>query len=142
MEIDDIVTCYFRLGFRNKEILQALAYNHRTVISIRTLKRITKRLSLYRRKNNSDLLYVALFITKQCQESGSQHGYKWMHSKCVLEGFKVTQENVRLLLQVIDPDGVKIRSKRRLRRRAYCSRGPNAVWHIDGYSKTMYTGAP
>ena len=38
-------------------------------------------------------------------------------------------------LQKLDPDGVGDRRKKRLRGRAYHSKGPNFIWHIDGYDK-------
>jgi hypothetical protein len=56
--------------------LAALAINHRIVISMRTLKRTLARQHLFRRKNYSDLLDVAIFIHEQLEQSGSQHGYR------------------------------------------------------------------
>ena len=47
----------------------------------------------------------------------------------------VSRETVRLALRIIDPDGVAQRLSRRLRRRQYKARGPNCLWHIDGYDK-------
>lgn len=39
------------------------------------------------------------------------------------------------MLQQMDPVGVADRRQHRLRRRTYSSRGPNDVWHADGYDK-------
>ena len=58
-----------------------------------------------------------------------------MHRECVKEGFVISQQDIRILLHILDPEGVKLRSQRRLRRRRYSSRGPNWCWHIDGYDK-------
>jgi hypothetical protein len=80
---------------------------------------------------------VALYIVEQCNEVGQQHGYRWMHYKCVSNGFVVSQETVRILLQIVDPSGVDCRRKKRLRRRLYESPGPNFVWHVDGYNKAL-----
>ena len=33
------------------------------------------------------------------------------------------------------PVGVECRKRKRLRRRAYHTKGPNSVWHIDGHDK-------
>jgi len=44
-------------------------------------------------------------------------------------------EVIRLLLSILDPDGVNLRTARRLRRRQYFAKGPNSVWHVDGYDK-------
>lgn len=132
MEQEHLITCYFSLGFTNNEILVLLAQKHGIVISIRTLKRRMKLLKLFRRKEKSDIIDVALYITKQCRETGRDHGYRWMHRKCISEGFVVSQHIVRCLLLIIDPLGVSNRRKRRLRRRQYESPGPNYVWHVDG----------
>lgn len=40
-----------------------------------------------------------------------------MHRKCINSGFVGKQETVRSILKVIDPEGVKIRSCKLLRRR-------------------------
>lgn len=135
MALDDMVRIYFQLGLNNKEILCFLAENHHIVISARTLKRLTARCRLYRRKRHSDILDVALFILQQCDGSSNLHGYRWMHRKCLEMGFVVPRETVRILQTVLDPEGVASRGKRRLHRRLYDSPGPNAVWHIDGYDK-------
>ncbi|KAK3088617.1 hypothetical protein FSP39_021324 [Pinctada imbricata] len=94
-----------------------------------------KSMGLYRRKNHDDLLDVATFLINQQGTSGVLHGYRWMHLKCVQAGFSVPRDTVYELMKVLDPDGMKSRLRRRLRRRRYASRGPNYVWHIDGYDK-------
>lgn len=38
-------------------------------------------------------------------------------------------------MRELDPEGVELRKRNCLRRRKYYSRGPNWVWHIDGYDK-------
>ena len=50
-------------------------------------------------------------------------------------GIVVSRETVRLALRIIDPDGVAQQLSRRLRWRQYKARGPNLLWHIDGYDK-------
>lgn len=35
----------------------------------------------------------------------------------------------------MDPRGVEVRKARRLHRRNYFSKGPNYIWHFDGYDK-------
>jgi len=56
------------------------------------------------------------------------------------KGLVVEQETVRGLLHIIDPEGIEYRKKRRLRRRVYSIKGPNSVWHIDGYDKLSRYG--
>ena len=132
---DRLVRLYFELGFTQKEILYYLASKHRIVISLRHLKRVLKSLALYRRKH-TDILDVALFILDTISNtSGKLHGYRWMHTKCVCNGFCVSRETVRLLLQILDPESVNQRRRRRLQRRRYHGNGPNFNWHIDSYDK-------
>lgn len=123
------------LGFQQAEIRACLSLNHGVTISSRTLKRHLKKLNLYRRKNFTDITTVGKFIEDNIQQHGQLHGYRWMHQKCLQNNFVVTQEVVRLFLQIIDPVGVDIRSRRRLRRRQYRSKGPNFLWHLDCYDK-------
>ncbi|KAG5884206.1 hypothetical protein JTB14_030808 [Gonioctena quinquepunctata] len=47
----------------------------------------------------------------------------------------VQQESVRLALNILDPEGVTLCRRNRLRRREYFSKGPNFLWHIDSYDK-------
>ena len=58
-----------------------------------------------------------------------------MHLRCTFAGYKVSMENVRLILKVLDPEGVEIRRRRRLVRRRYYAKGPNYSWHVDSYDK-------
>lgn len=47
----------------------------------------------------------------------------------------VSKEFVRSALRIMDPEGVEIRSKNGLHRRQYNGKGPNFIWHLDGYDK-------
>ena len=126
---------YFRIGFTNKEILNLLAHQHHIIISIRTLKRICKKMHLFRRKNQTDLEEVAAFVEGEMAGTGQLQGYRWMHQRAIQRGFVVSQETIRLIIKILDPEGVELRRARRLRRRQYTCRGPNALWHMDSYDK-------
>lgn len=88
----------------------------------------------------TDILQVALFVLEQCGMHGQMHGYRWMHLKCLETELVVDQETVRVLLHIIDPEGIELRRKRRFRRRIYSIKGSNSVWHIDGYDKLSRYG--
>ncbi|KAL0965948.1 hypothetical protein UPYG_G00288460 [Umbra pygmaea] len=47
----------------------------------------------------------------------------------------VRRDDVMALMRELDPSGVQLRARRRFVRRVYSSRGPNHVWHVDGYDK-------
>ncbi|XP_048045693.1 uncharacterized protein LOC125267783 [Megalobrama amblycephala] len=126
---------YFDRGYTNDEILAVLAERHGIALSKRSLERILSKNKLWRRKNKTEVAEVAAFIEQQLQTSGQCHGYRWMHQKCWLNGIITDRETVRVLLRLLDGEGVDLRSRNRLRRRVYHNRGPNFVWHIDGYDK-------
>ena len=105
------------------------------IISLRSLRRILSRAKLYRRKNQSDVLDVALFLMAEMETYGQLHGYKMMHLKCTQHGLVVSQSTVRFLLHIIDHEGIMLRKRNRLRRRTYRNSGPDFMWHVDSYDK-------
>ena len=75
-----------------------------------------------------------LFILDSLQNYGRLHGYRWIHSVCRKWASSV-QDNGRHLLNILDPNGVDRRRRRRLQRRLYRGVGPNFTWHLDCYDK-------
>lgn len=75
------------------------------------------------------------FLETDIVRSGQLHGYRWMHLRCLQNNLVVTQSIVRELLSYLDPSGVEIRKRKRLRRRQYHNKGPNYLWHVDSYDK-------
>ena len=90
---------------------------------------------LFRRKNQTDLEEVAAFVEGEMAGTGQLQGYRWMHQRAIQRGFVVSQETIRLIIKILDPEGVELRRARRLRHRQYTCRGPNALWHMDSYDK-------
>ena len=140
MHLSQICHFYFRLGLNYADILLFLAQIHGICISMRTLKRNLRAQGLFRRRFHTDLLTVALFIEEQVSNSGHQQGYRWMHLRCIQQGMTVSRDTVQVLMQILDPIGVELRLKRRLRRREYFARGPDYLWHIDSYDKLKKFG--
>ena len=134
MAITETIKFYFDLGLSQAEILCFLK-KEGFLISPRTLKRLKKKNSWYRRKNYTDLDTIVEYIQEETKKSGQLHGYRWMHLKCIHEGFTVKRETVRLAQKLIDPEGVEFRRKHRLRRRKYYNKGPNFLWLLDFYDK-------
>ena len=58
-----------------------------------------------------------------------------MYTKCRLAGLKVKKEDMTLILLKLDEEGVRQRQAHHLTRRAYFSKGPNHLWHLDSYDK-------
>ncbi|KAB0793315.1 hypothetical protein PPYR_12935 [Photinus pyralis] len=103
MSETQLITIYFTLGLSNDEILAFLKVQHNCNISLRTLKRRLKNLKLFRKKGYSPINQVATYLRTQVSKSGQLYGYRWMHLKCIQEGFVVRQETIRRLLKSIDP---------------------------------------
>ncbi|XP_069129255.1 uncharacterized protein [Argopecten irradians] len=62
-------------------------------------------------------------------------GYRHMTDILRSKGYHVRRDTVMQVLRELDPIGVHFRHRRRIRRKVYCSAGPNNVWHVDGYDK-------
>ncbi|CAC5357668.1 unnamed protein product [Mytilus coruscus] len=118
------------------EILGFLTFLHGIVISRRTFYRITKKLGLKRNrasKSGMDIYrQMKYLLRKGYSNLGYRSLWKLLNTQC---GIRVTQKAVRLMLGVLDPEGVSLRSSHRLRRRRYCSKGPSFTTHIDWYDK-------
>ena len=136
VERDELIERYFSIGLGYDEILLFLALLHSITLSIRQLKRILRSRGLRRRGNRSDPRQVCRTVEEELRGSGSTIGYRHMTQRLVVNyGLVVDKETVRELLKILDPDGVAARSGHRLRRRQYRTKGPNHLWHIDGYDK-------
>lgn len=136
IERDELIERYFHLGFRYKEIILFLISCHGIEISERHLKRILRQRGLGRRTNPSSANDVFEAMHKELEGSGNSVGYRSMHQRLRdCRRLVVSRETVRQALRIMDPGGVEARSRHCLTRRSYANKGPNYVWHIDGYDK-------
>ena len=111
-----------------------LQENHGVFVSVRHLRRIANSNGLYKRKK-SNIERYSDFIQSILSKTSVSHGYRLVHQQCIKNDYVISMENVRLILKVLDSQDVALRRKRQLKRREYISRGPNYIWHIDGYDK-------
>ncbi|KAK0142534.1 hypothetical protein N1851_019538 [Merluccius polli] len=154
MELDHYIEQYFQSRYTNDEILAVLAEVHGVVLSKRKLERILRRKRLWRRKGKTDVAEVAAFIEAQLQTSGQCHGYRWMYQKCWINGIITDRETVRVLLRLLDSEGVDLSPgcepmlkimgpENRLRGAEICSvRGyRRAVWRpLEGQVRNVTKG--
>ena len=132
----EMIKSYFDLGLTGPEIVLFLVSVHGINISLRQVKRVLARLGCTRRQRQSDLNEVVDAVEEELRGSGSLLGYRAMHQRLLNQyGIITTREVVRHVLKVFDPEGVEHRLRHRLRRRIYRCKGPNYLWHIDGYDK-------
>ncbi|CAC5366422.1 unnamed protein product [Mytilus coruscus] len=80
------------MGLDYVEILALLAKKHHYIVSYRHLKRISKKLRLFRRKHYTPLEDVVAFIKDDIRGSGRLHGYHWMLMKCRQAGLTVRKK--------------------------------------------------
>lgn len=69
MDVDNLMSMYFYMGFQQREILALLSSQHGTVICAKTLRNVLRRTRLYRKKHYSDIVDVA-----EIEGSGKMHG--------------------------------------------------------------------
>ena len=133
---DNMIRFYFNQRYSSKEICGLLLFVHHIVVSRRQLKRIKFRLRLRMRENFSPVEEIFTAMVALHQNGYSNYGYRMMWKMLhVIYNLRTTQETVRLILKGIDPEGVELRRRHRLRRRRYVKKGPNFAIHIDGYDK-------
>ena len=58
----ELIPLYFGLGLTHKEIVLCLGFRHNVQISERHLRRLLRIMGLYRRKELSDILDVAVYV--------------------------------------------------------------------------------
>lgn len=137
-ERSSLIVEYFKLGFKYKEILGFLLLRHGILLSLRQLKNILKKLNLKRRglHTYTPLDRAVHVIDKELQTSGQSVGYRSMwHRLRVDHNINVKRNDVMDIMKELDPDGTDLRKAHRLKRRIYCAKGPNYIWHMDGYDK-------
>ena len=132
---EEILQCYFYIGFEYRTIIQFLEKFHVISISLRTLLRKFERLNPRRRGNIVDENVVREHIRNEIEEGsvGKLRGYRSMwHTLRIKHNLQVPRNTVAKLLRKIDPDASMLRQQRRLVRRRYFAYGPNFSWHADG----------
>ena len=140
LDLRGLIQNYFRKDFENAVIIDFLARYHGVEISISTLKRRLQDYGLRRRRRagdgdesreNQDRLRD--IISHEMSEAGELRGYRsiW-HSLRLEHGINVPRALVAEIMRDIDPVGVQLRKRRKLKRRRYVNSGPNYCWHVDG----------
>ena len=129
------VKSYFDKGFSYCEILKFLSSRHGYTISIRTLNRLLREQNLVRRGRQLDFKLIIGAVIDELHNSGLNNGYRAVHQRLTRDGISVDRDTVRQTLKLLDPEGVELRSKHKLKRRMYFASGPNDIWHLDGNDK-------
>ncbi|KAJ8670767.1 hypothetical protein QAD02_002026 [Eretmocerus hayati] len=111
-------------------------------ISFRTPERILQYLKLKRKnivENDREEIIVATLL--ELEGSAYNSGYKSMWKRLRSDyGLQVKPKTVWELLWLLDPDGVELRSRYRLKRRVYLVPGPNFLWRADSHDELKRYG--
>lgn len=134
--MDELIQKYFTEGHNYEVIIDFLATNYNISLSLSTLKRRLHMLGLTRRHNYTPFATVETAISEELKGTGQLLGYRAMWQTLTQKySLVVRRDHVMHLMRELNASGVQSRSRRRFVRRAYHSRGPNEVWHVDGYDK-------
>ena len=143
-EMEQIISDIFRKGYIYQDILNVLYAIYGITISLSTLKRKLKSYGLQRRNEPTpeNFAEIAESLERKLHGTGNQFGYRTMWHSLRLEGITIPRDVVMYCLKEIDPEGVSLRRRHKLKRRLYRSLGPNFCWHMDGYDKLKPFGFP
>ena len=114
-------------GFTYKDILQVLLTCHNMELMMRHLRRIIRKLKLFRKNKNVLSREISNSVTKELKEFGSPYGCRFMHQKIRMKCLPTNRELVRLAQKALDPEEVKNRSLNKFTRRKYISVEPKYV---------------
>ena len=125
----ELIEFYFNRGYQYKHIVLMLDKQHGKKMNLRTLQRRLKDYGLSRRESFDEDLVRSL-ITREIESGpGSLHGYRSMwHVLRLRYQLNVPRRIVETLMKEIDPNGVRRRKQRCLKRRTYLSAGPNSAF--------------
>ena len=132
----EIISYYFKKGYKYTTIVSFLRLHHNIEISIRTLKRRLQTYGLQRKICNITEDSLKQIISREIEGSAPAKGYRALWSSLkVPYRINIKRDVAMKLLRELDPNGSENRKAHYLRRRQYVSVGPNFCWHADGYDK-------
>lgn len=134
---NELIKIYFMEGLKYMEIVLFLFCHHNIKISVRHLKRILRSLNLQRRPTHYSSVHDAINIVKQeMKVSGGCIGYRTMWKRLTKDhGLSVKRTEIMQIMKHLSPHATEERKAHRLQRRIYTVKGPNYLWHVDGYDK-------
>ena len=126
-----------RLVLKYSENCHIICTIHNRSISVKQLKYFCQKLKLTRRRHVQDDL-VKDIISNELSTSRSCLGYRQLSEFINIKySLTVSKEQVRKCLKVVDPEGVKERWRKVIRRRIYETDGPGDM-HIAAQNKFLY----
>ena len=116
---EDLDKYYFEAGFSYKEIIRFLLIFHGLPLYVWHLHRPLRKKALFRRYNFTSTNSFIRAVRKILEGSGANFGYRAIHQKLRMEGVTTYREAARLIIETLDPEGIKLRTNHRLKRRKF-----------------------
>lgn len=120
-----------RDGISHSKIAELYGVSLRTVSTWHSNSGCCKRI----RQESEDIIGSRQAMQELMGGIGATWGRRMWAGHLRALGLRVRMETVRSLLLELNPHGNAIRLQRKLVRRQYRVRGPNALWHVDGNHK-------
>ena len=128
---------YTTLGAGFSDILRFLAQIHSVCISMRTLMRRLNRQKFVKRPTLSETISAAEVVKNGIEEqiymSGQIPTLKWMVRRCNDGRISVSEQRIKILMQILDPVKTESRLRREIRRKGCIGLGPDYIWHIGAF---------
>ncbi|XP_053405191.1 uncharacterized protein LOC123565945 [Mercenaria mercenaria] len=140
-ETKRLIIKYHQNGYSHRLIHYLLESKHNVVISYSYLvRKVIPLLGLSRRGQMQADFDEIVTLSKNEIGNGVAGSEQFRKLMAVKHGIRLTRQFSRAVVGVFDPEGVERRKRKRLRRRQYINKGPNYVWHLDGYDKLVQFG--
>ena len=126
-----LVERYFWDGFQYSVYMDFMSDSDKINMNLRSLHRILRARALHRSGRSINMQDIMAVIMDQIRRNESDKSYCTMCQALTRKGFDVDKDSVTCTLKELDPEGVALRSRHKLRRRKYYAKGPNDIWHLD-----------
>ena len=140
LKLKNLIVYYHQIRpvLKYSEICHIICTIHNQSISVRQLKHFCQKLKLTRRRHVQDDLVKDISNTST---SPLCLGYRQLSEFISIKyNLTVSKEQVRKCLKVVDPEGVRERWRKVIRRQIYETAGPGDVFHMDGNDKLKRRG--
>lgn len=137
--IDLLKQCH-RLGFSRTDTVDHLRDAYKMPITLKILRNISRDIGLnwrlddlqtgkMTREELTEIIRVAI------EGEDADAGYRCLTASLAIRGIRVRRDIVLDIMHEIDPDGIALRLKGRLKRRRFWCAGPDHIWSSDGHDK-------
>ncbi|KAF8588752.1 hypothetical protein K439DRAFT_1613257 [Ramaria rubella] len=138
--IGPLIQRYFDMGMNDHEILTQLVERHidlsRYGLGIHTLKKMCQQLGLKSTRQQGHTIETATEAIQRVRACYPKAGMRDMRLHTFREeGLKISRKVMEEYFKTYEPEGVKQRKARRLKRQRFWAAGVNDIWAINQHNK-------